>query len=333
MSKDAGDSPAPHRGEIGLGDLLTALEALDTSDPTIVETIAGALGFTGLEANPAEHTRGAADSQTGTVEAPAAATPPPGWFPELPPPLPELPDTVLPTTLHRLDPVFDQSARPAWLDEPPTTASQPRPPARAPLFPLRTAPGVLGAAVATPRSAGRPDVPALIRSLARGEPLSELPMLLESSLHRGAQLLLDTAEAMVPFLADLDDLVAALARVVGENGYQVFQFAGDPGAAVRRTRTRRTRPWRPDPGRPVVLATDFGAGAVPAARDRTPLPAWLAFLRRCQEVGCPVVALVPYPRERWPRALSRRMAIIHWHPRTRAAHVRRLLGAGLRVSP
>ena len=92
MSKDAGDSPAPHRGEIGLGDLLTALEALDTSDPTIVETIARALGFTGLEANPAEHTRGAADSQTGTVEAPAAATPPPGWFPELPPPLPEFCD-------------------------------------------------------------------------------------------------------------------------------------------------------------------------------------------------------------------------------------------------
>jgi len=332
MSEDPAATSSPRRGIISLGDLLMALDTIDSADPEVVKIIARVLGFTGVNANPAEHTRGISDSHPSTTrDTPprSAPPPPPRLLPEIPPPPPTLPEAVFSTTLSKLEPVASDSPPPDWLQEPLSDTSTARSPRRAPLFPARTAPGVVGAAVATRRPGERPDMQALIQLLARGEPPAEFPMLAESSVHRGVQVLLDTAESMVPFLADLDDLVAVIARVVGHHNYQLFDFAGKPLQATRYTATLEPLAWRPEPGRPIVAATDFGAGAAPGAVDRASRRDWLDFLSRCGKARCPVVAFVPYGRAHWPRYLSRRITLVHWHHRTRASHVRRLLGAGL----
>lgn len=324
----------PRRGAISLGDLLTALDKLDTDDPTVVEVIARLLGFRGVDANPAEHTRGVADSQTEARDTSpqTAPTRPPKLTPEIPPPLPTLPKETYSTTLDPLEPVVNDLPIPDWLHEPLPGVSGLRSQQRAPLLPKRTTVGVLSAAVATRRVGERLDMRALIRQLAKGEPLDELPMLAEPSVHRGVQVLLDAAESMVPFLEDLDDLVGVIAQVVGQHNYQVFHFEGKPGKAARWSAALEPIAWRPEPDRPVVLATDFGAGAAPGAMDRGSQRDWLDFVDRCDAARCPVVAFVPYGRSHWPRYLSRRITLVHWHHRTRASHVRRLLGAGLGAS-
>ncbi|MGD8910770.1 MAG: hypothetical protein PVI92_15625, partial [Chromatiales bacterium] len=46
------------RGVIGLGDLMRALKGLKCHDTATLERIARSLGFTGINANPAEGARG-----------------------------------------------------------------------------------------------------------------------------------------------------------------------------------------------------------------------------------------------------------------------------------
>jgi hypothetical protein len=326
----------PPRGVVGLGDLLSALHSLNTRDPEIIETVAGVLGFAGVEANPVEATRGV--SGTSPEPKPKPHRPPTDTtlprlvVPEVPAP-PPLPDEILTTTLSGPDYLSNDAEIPPEIARPLSPETTPGPVPRTPLFPQRTARGVLGAALAIRRPGVLPDVPKLVERLARNQPVTMVPMLAESGLHQGVQLLLDNSAAMVPFIDDFENLTATIAQVVGRNGFQVFQFSGAPTSAVRWTAELEARPWRPEAGRPVVLATDFGAGARPAAQDQAPYSAWLDFSNRCREAGCPVVAFVPYGRERWPRGLSRRFSIIHWHPRTRASHVRRALGCGLKVTP
>jgi hypothetical protein len=78
----------------------------------------------------------------------------------------------------------------------------------------------------------------------------------------------------------------------------------------------------------VVLATDFGVGAQPAARDRLSIPGWLRFARYVGRVGAPLIAFVPLPPARWPLPLARKIVLVHWDARTTVGTVRRLVGAG-----
>jgi hypothetical protein len=141
-------------------------------------------------------------------------------------------------------------------------------------------------------------------------------------------LLLDLGESMTPFRDDLADLAQSFALILGRTRCQVSEFNGDPGTAAGWDRTGPGRTWRPEPGRPVVLATDFGLGAPPTARVRGQSSAWQRFVRQVRSGGCPIVAFVPLPPGLWPLRLARDISLIHWDPRTRAGAVRRLVGAG-----
>lgn len=333
----AGAHRDPARGQIGLGDLLIALKKLDVRDPATISRIAASLGFTGIDTNPVAAVRGATGLQRPPRPRRTRPTPKrsPGFAaPPTPEPVIELPKQILRTRLSGPEPVSDSAMPPAQPGKPKRVEPDESPAVqRAPLLPVRTAKGVLTAAVATRRAGPEPDIFRLIEAAVRCEPLKDFPRLEYASVHQGVQLLLDVSSAMVPFLEDLDDLADAIRTVVGHQGCEVFEFTGNPATAERWTAAPQPRPWRPQPGRPIVLATDFGEGAPPAAQDRARLTEWLAFERRTREAGSPVVAFVPYRRERWPRTVSRRVALIHWDPRTRASHVRRLLGEGLKVAP
>ena len=53
--------------------------------------------------------------------------------------------------------------------------------------------------------------------------------------------------------------------------------------------------------------------------------AWLAFVAAAADAGSPVVALSPFPSERAPAALVRRVPWLHWDRRLTALDVRRRL--------
>jgi hypothetical protein len=246
-------------------------------------------------------------------------------------PPPDLPEKPLETEFTPLDPA-PAANRPDWLDaaapvEVPTLA----PARRAPLFPRRTATALLSPAVATRRPGAELDLPRIITGLARGDPTRDLPRLPVASLDRGLQLLLDVSEAMTPFREDLADLTQALERIVGRERCQVFEFPGDPRTATAWSPAGADQAWKPERGRPVVLATELGIGALPGARDRASTSAWLDFAREVRTAGCPLVAFVPLPPARWPVRLARQVTLIHWDPRTTAGAVRRLVGAGHEV--
>lgn len=327
--------PGASRGVIALGDLLRALGTLGVADEATAARVSCCLGFAQRDPNPPERLRGAYDrtrSPHRSPTPPRAPAPPLGAPPfsgQAPPP--DLPERALEADLTPIDPV-PMTDRPDWLDIR-VPAEQPNPThaLRAPLFPLRTAPAVLSAAVAIRRPGSEPDLQRLIAAFVRGDRLRELPRLPVGRLDRGIQLLLDLSEAMTPFRDDLADLTQAMERIVGRSRCQVFEFAGDPATASGWDMAGIDHGWRPERGRPVVLATDFGIGAPPAARDRAPAATWLRFAGTVRKAGSPLIAFVPLPPARWPVRLARQITLIHWDPRTTAGAVRRLVGAGHEV--
>lgn len=333
LSRDALPAGA-RRGEIGLGDLVLAFAALGEGDEATNGRISRCLGFTGIDPNPPEHLRGAYDAnripRRRKPEPQLRPPPSPPMFPPLPRSV-DLPEETLESGFAPLPPLPEQD-RPDWLDQPPAEdAIAPTPVPRLPLFPRGTAKGVLGAAVATRRPGAEPDIPRLIAALVRGHPLRDLPRKPAATLDQGVQLLLDVGEAMTPFLPDLDDLADALERLLGRERCEVFEFSADPARATAWSAGGKARPWRPRPGRPVVLATDFGLGPAALAAARVPPAAWTAFEQRVREAGNPLIAFVPLPPERWPLRLARRLTLIHWDPRTSAAAVKRAVGPGHEV--
>lgn len=324
------------RGAIGLGDLMRALKGLDCSDQTIIERIAHALGFSGIDANPAEQARGVSEAHGRPRIAKKASSkgmPQQGALPEIAPPI-DLPDEILETEMMPAATSRAPVARPTWLDQGPALEDAGLAPVRrVKLFPDRSVKGVLSAAVATRRAGPHPDIPRLIRAIVRGRVLNSLPLCSNASLHRGLQLLMDTSEAMTPFLQDLDDLAEALIGMAGRHNCELYEFRGDPSQAARWSADFRETPWRPVPGRPVVIASDLGIGAQTGALDRAEPSAWLHVAARARAAGVPVVAFVPYGRVRWRKTLSRRIQFVHWDPRTRASHITKLFGSGHEVGP
>lgn len=320
----------PSQGEIGLGDLIRALDALGTDDKGVVRRVAVSLGFAGLDPNPPEHGRGAYD--TSRFTAARRPTPPP---PKPPvsgglPPLPVAPNPPRELSSVRLEPLSPASpeSAPGWLEAVPPVDASPKALARVPLLGKHTAAGVISAASATRRPGPDLDVPRLVEWLVNGRSFDQVPRLPAATLGRGVHLLIDGGESMAPFRPDVDDLVARFEDVVGRSHCAVFDFEADPTRAVRWNRDARPTAWRPEPGRPVVVLTDLDLGATASSRHRAPARAWRLLARDCQRLGCPLIAFVPRTPDRWPRRLDRWITLIHWDPRTSAAAVRRLVGPG-----
>jgi hypothetical protein len=322
---------------VGLGDLAVALATLDIASEAQLRVLGRCLGLGGLSSAPRGTARAAADQRwrhRRPPRRPGEPRPPPGLAPPLPPPAAAPAAEPLETLLEPLPaaqasdaPVPDWHALPSEID-----ARREAPP-RDPLFPRPTAPGVLGAAVATRRPGPRPDIDRLIARIVRGRPSRDLPRLPVPSLSRGLQLLLDRSESMTPFFADQLDLARAFARVAGASRCEVLELLGDPATARTFGAGERPRPWRPEPGRPVVVVSDFGLGESLDASPRVSGGAWRGLADRLRRLGCPLVAVVPHPPGAWPGWVRRRFVALHWDPRTRAESVRALVGPGHEIAP
>lgn len=333
------------RPEIGLGDLLRAVGEIQPRDPAELDRIARCLGFeAGLYALETPDYRPIPGAWNKTVRRPASRRPEPGLSPEpsgpplhpAPEPPPDPPETILPLHISALPPEPPREVLlPAEIQSQPGLAlDASRPPVpRQPLFPHRTARGLLGAAVMRTVMGVDPDVPRWVRALVQGRNLRELPRQSRRSARAGCQLLLDFSETLVPWWDDLRALMDQFHALLGEASCPVFEFAGDPNEALRWTEAGDEQRWQPVPQQPVVVATDFGQIRIPGGGPRPGLSVWRDFAALCRRRQAPLIALTPLRRERCPKALGHLMMLIHWNPATRAADIQRLIDRPQRVRP
>jgi len=202
-----------------------------------------------------------------------------------------------------------------------------------PLFaPLQTR-TLLGRALARIARNGPWDVPRVVERCARGEALAEIPQMPQPALSAGVQLLVDRSDAMMGFAQDVARLERAIRTLVGEDKVRVLSFEGFPARAGKGGKFR-WKPYEsqlPPPGTVVALIGDLGIGQAAWLPPPAPPARWRDFADTLRRRGCPVVAFVPYPPDRWPAGLRRVIAIIHWDRPTRTSAIRAAVGRRLEV--
>lgn len=323
------------RGEIHLGDLARALASLHWENDEQARAIAASLGF-GLHAAPKPGPPTEIyDRQRYRRQATAQSKPPP----ECPVFVPR--DREAPLTLPEnalssfLQPIAERApAAPEeseWLNDPDELYSDEEESAvsRQPLFLEQTNRHLLSAALASLRVGQEIEIHSLIAAVCRREVVAKVPCRPDSTLEFGCQLLLDYSATMVPFWEDLNGLIGQVADVVGTGSTRVFSFDTRPTDAFTWTADGRREPWQPE-GRPVLAATDFGVQGGSARAE--PDPAWQELTGRCSGDGIPLVILIPWPEEYWPRDIGGSPELVHWSPGTTAGMIRRKIGAGHRLN-
>lgn len=326
------------RGEVHLGDLIVALASLGGDDPlahTHVDAIAGCLGFgvgvaaatplsptTPIACDPTQPSPETSFQPPPTPHQSGVRSPSGARRPE------PLPEHVLKS---RLKPPPDQppphdvaGSLPAWFN-----AAYRRidpihrdPLLRRGLLPAHTARGVLTAALASWRPGDQIDLDLLVRQLVEQRLPPRLPRLSSPTLSSGCQLLLDFSGSMVPWWEDLRDLTRQVKAVLGEERVDVFDFRGEPDTAGHWRRDQRMREnWQPEPGRPILVATDFGIRGESVARVAG--SRWRTFVDRCARHGCRLRILVPWPRDCWPHDLGLHPQLVHWDPSISAGMLHR----------
>lgn len=176
------------------------------------------------------------------------------------------------------------------------------------------------------------DIPEIVRRLARAEPVDRLPTKLVPTMRRGVQVLVDLGPGMRPFLGDQRAVVAALRRLVGQEGLEVLRFAGSPldGAGAGPGPVWTWCPYRPPiDDRRVLVLSDLGAG--PGHPDRMAVwSRWLRFAAMFRRLERPMVALVPVPPGRLPDEVRARIPMVTWDRSTRVADAARAAGTATR---
>ena len=181
---------------------------------------------------------------------------------------------------------------------------------------------LLTVAMSTEAFDGEADIEAMVDILARGSMPQSLPRLPIPTMRQGVQLLVDRGAGLVPFARDVEALSAAIAAVAGADSLRLLRFRGTPGNGVYDAVARAHTQYEPPPhGVPVLLITDFGIAANPFVEDAAPLSEWIAFLSILRQREHAVIAFVPYPRSRWPYALTRMATLLEWDRRTTVLHV------------
>ena len=146
------------------------------------------------------------------------------------------------------------------------------------------------------------DVDALVHDMATGRPIQLLPRRLRRSHVNGYIVVVDRSAAMVPFLHDLDELLAAAAGQLGGGTARTLCFSGDLRAGIGASLLELEPPERllPRAGGRALIATDLALGRDPSRAAGT-VEGWASSDRWLRGRGIEPLYLVPYPPERWAR--------------------------------
>jgi hypothetical protein len=137
---------------------------------------------------------------------------------------------------------------------------------------------------------------------------------------------------MEPFAGDQMLLKSAIYRVVGRDKTQTLSFNGTPRWGAGSGLRDEWSAYDPAPsGTPVLALTDLGIGNPGSFAERAEIRDWQEFADMLREHGCPLIAFVPYPENRWPQALRTAITILQWDRPTNSSAVRRAIGQTLSI--
>jgi hypothetical protein len=208
----------------------------------------------------------------------------------------------------------------------PSEDSLPRPPLQ-PLFKPQWARAIVSTMSRARSWNGPPRVADLVSAAARMKPLYRLPASVQETAS-GADVLVDVGDNMTVFGRDQEFLIALAQRVLGDADVTVFCFSHSPERGVRSQWDLEDRVYIPPrPGWPVLMLTDLGIGAKCSGHNPILASEWRGFAERIHAAGCRVIALVPYPRARWPKAPLGPLRVIQWDRVTEVGRIRSVLGA------
>lgn len=322
---------------ICLGDLLRALHRLKVEDAAVQDEVAALLGLRHPAAAPPMES-GSDDPSHPRSESALA---PPSSDTSVKGSARGGDDSAAePSRTDLLPSSEDPAARrpPEWaefvapLPLPPADESTYRPPLE-PLFTPNWSRGMLTAALSTPGVDGPVDLERIVQTLSCGRALTWLPRISLPTMRRGAQVLIDIADSMIPFARDQGHLLGEIRRTAGEDAVSVLRFSGCPSrGAGYRARRSWSRYEPPRPGTPIVMLTDLGIGAGRFVVDPIGQDEWRRFASPLRERDYTLIALVPYGPPRWPFELAKLITIIQWDRHTTAGRVRNRIGGGRGVS-
>ncbi len=157
------------------------------------------------------------------------------------------------------------------------------------------------------------DLEDIVARIASGQSVSPLRFRCERRLASHVQVLIDLGESMEPFGRDQRELVNDMVNAIGREVVSGLSFFDAP---LRGAGTGPVSSWGayapPPRGAPVLALTDLGVGGPPIRRERAMPDEWLDLARLLRTRGSRLVALVPYPRQRWPLGLEREMRLVTW---------------------
>ena len=157
------------------------------------------------------------------------------------------------------------------------------------------------------------DIPRMVARLARAEMVTSLPRRQRRTWARESQVLLDYAEPLRPFHADMNDLHRRLRRLRGMQGLSLLLLPeGNPRGRCWAYQGQAWRPLEgyptPPPGAPVLVVSDLGCLSPPDARRQR----WRALGQQLRQSGCQPVALMPCPLPQWDREVTRWFIPVSW---------------------
>src|SRR6185295_5272341 len=133
-----------------------------------------------------------------------------------------------------------------------------------------TASHIVEAMAARRCAEGAPWIERIVEVLAAGHLVTRLPRRWRWTLRRGVHVEIDVGTGMIPYDADVEQLVARLRDRAGASKVTVERFRGTPLSS---------RSWVPPRnGEPILVVSDFGLAAPHLEATPAGMDAWLAFL-------------------------------------------------------
>jgi len=170
-----------------------------------------------------------------------------------------------------------------------------------PLFPPASTPAILQQALSRQVAEGAIDIPALVETLARRQPVAAVRRRAVPTLRYGVQVLVDLGPAMQPFRRDQAEIMKQIISVVGREKVTVKYFAYCPVRKAGPGPRWTWRPYQPPPRHtPILLLSDLGIGGPTGDFRRSTRAEWREFGRIAAGNGSEVIAFLVYPPSRWP---------------------------------
>jgi hypothetical protein len=198
-----------------------------------------------------------------------------------------------------------------------------------PIFSVAHTRALLTGVLSTLHDGSEIDTARASAQLTRDFHLRSIPYRPVASLRRGAQVLVDLSGAMAPFRDDVAQVLADLEHLFGRGHLEVLNFKSSPASGPRRgvwaQDSGGRRAWRsPGRGVPVLVISDVTMS--PSMDDDVAtVDEWQRFAHDVRAAMCRLVALVPYPPDRWPVVLTKLISFVPWTEQTTARQVMRAL--------